>query len=225
MLIPKKLHWKSVRIVLLAATLGGAIAVLGKLIFSPPIESAGFTPFVFPTAVPLADWQFEESLPLEVNENESLISGGQYFYIQNNLPLEIQMRYVTNTGGNVEKLMQTHLDIEASAAKLTIRHQEEIGFYGVSETGEQAYLASCINPRGGSTVSGEQFRKNRNAYDLQVDRLLPWLLGQQKLRDFRCMLTVLSIPLDKNSPENSYSILESVWVSWYRWWQPRFPPS
>jgi cyanosortase A-associated protein len=31
------------------------------------------------------------------------------------------------------------------------------------------------------------------------------------------------VPLEKNQPEQAYSLLESVWFSWYGWWQPRFP--
>jgi cyanosortase A-associated protein len=80
---------------------------------------------------------------------------------------------------------------------------------------KRAYLDACINSRGGSTFTEEQFRANRIQYDVQFNRLLPWLLGQQELRDQRCLWTHLSIPLNQSSPESSYHILENAWFSWY----------
>jgi len=74
----------------------------------------------------------------------------------------------------------------------------------------EAYLNACINSRGGSTFTKEQFNYNRIHRDTQFNRLLAWLLIQQPLRDKRCLWTHLSIPLNRSSPESAYVILENA---------------
>jgi cyanosortase A-associated protein len=104
-----------------------------------------------------------------------------------------------------------------------IRHQKETGFYSLSIEKERVYLRACINPRGPSAITYAQFIHNRYTYDLQFARLLPVLLGQESLRDHRCLWTHLSIPVKNASFEADYQVLEKVWLSWYQWWHPRFP--
>jgi cyanosortase A-associated protein len=50
-------------------------------------------------------------------------------------------------------------------------------------------------------------------------------LGQEGLKDRRCLWAHLSVPLKNSSPEAAYQVLEKAWFSWYQWWQPRFPKS
>jgi cyanosortase A-associated protein len=216
-------YWKPLRIFLLVVTFGSIFAALGKSLLYPTSTQATATPFDFPENLPLASWQPLESVPLEENKEANLISGRLYAYQQNNRLLEIEMRYVIKTNGNVQRMEEQYRHQKISPGPLTIHHQEGIGFYGLAATPDRAYLSSCINPYGGSTVTGEQFRNNRNTYDLRVSRLVPWLLGQEELRDFRCLWTLLSIPLEDTTAEQAYPVLEKAWVSWYAWWQPRFP--
>ncbi len=219
-----KISWKPLRVFLLIAIFGSVLTVVGKsLLFSSAPFQATSTNFTFPASVPLPEWQQLQSTPIENNPTSNLLFARRYQYQQNSLPLDIEMRYIIKTNGDIKQMMEKHLNSETSPAKLTINHKEGIGFYSLAATPERAYLSSCINPRGGSTVTAEQFRDNRNTYDLQVSRLLPWLLGQQELRDFRCVSTILSIPLQGTSTAQAYPILENTWVSWYAWWQPRFP--
>ncbi len=208
---------------MLAVTFGSIFAALGKSFLYPTSTQATATPFTFPENIPLASWQPLESVSLEENKEANLISGRLYPYEQNNRLLEIEMRYIIKTRGNVQRMEEQYRHQKISADPLTIHHQEGIGFYGLTATPDRAYLSSCINPYGGSTVTAEQFRDNRNTYDLRVSRLVPWLLGQQELRDFRCLWTLMSIPLEDTTAEQAYPILENAWVSWYAWWQPRFP--
>lgn len=88
---------------------------------------------------------------------------------------------------------------------------------------QQAYLSACINPKGGSTFTSQQFDSNRIRYDFQFQRLLLWLFGREGLRDNRCLLTLLSTPLSQASPEAAYTTLEQAWFSLYKWWHSRFP--
>ncbi|MCT7986776.1 cyanoexosortase A system-associated protein [Laspinema olomoucense] len=217
------LYWKKLRIVLLALIWGGSVAVLGKILFYPTSSKSTVTPFSFPQNIPLTKWQPLPNEPIQENKEPHIIAATLYQYHKNNLHLDIEMRYFIKTNGDIQKMAEKHFDAETSPGKLTIHHQEGIGFYGLAATAERAYLSSCINPYGGSTVTAEQFRNNRNTYDLQIARLVPWLLGQQELRDFRCLWTILSVSLEDTTAEQAYPVLENAWVSWYAWWQPRFP--
>lgn len=221
----QKMYWKPLRIFLLALTFSSVLVVVGKSLLDSNPEQGSSTDFSFPPDIPLTEWQPLESDSLEDENASNLVSGRLYRYQhqENKNSLDIEMRYIINTDGDIKTLLNQHLDSETYPGKLTIHHQEGIGFYGIAATPERAYLSSCINPHGGSTVTAEQFRNNRNTYDLQVSRLVPWLLGQQELRDFRCLWTLLSIPLEDTTAEQAYPILENAWVSWYAWWQPRFP--
>ena len=59
------IRWKSLRISLLATTFGGVLFVMGKSIFSPIASNRTVAPFIFPSEVPLQNWQLLASRPLE----------------------------------------------------------------------------------------------------------------------------------------------------------------
>ena len=214
--------WKNIRISLLGVTLGGVLLVLGKVTLYPALSSRIVTPFVFPTAVPLTKWQPLQSHPLvdQTAKHPTYLSGRRYQYIQDNIQLDIEMRYLVDTDGDVKAFLNTYTSIRSFPM---LRQQEGVGFYSLFTYQRKAYLSSCINPYGGSTVTDNQFKQNRNTYDVRLSRLLSWLLGQEKLKDERCLWTHLSVPLRYSSPEPSYQLLESTWFSWYQWWRPRFP--
>jgi len=113
--------------------------------------------------------------------------------------------------------------LKSSPGKLELANTQRVGFHGILQQQNRLYLSSCINPRGRTTVTDEQFRYNRNTRDLQFNRILFWLSGRGNIQDKRCLWTQMSVPLDKRTPENAKKILENAWVSWYEWWQPRFP--
>ncbi len=217
-------RWQTIRIGILAATCGSLVLVLGKIILLPSSGQPKLTAYEFPSQVPLSEWQQIESQPLPPAQDAEILASRTYLYSQNNLNLDVEMRYLLTKHGDVKMLMQKHKRIERNPGKLKIRNQKGIGEYGIWETPDRTYLSACINPGGGSSVTSETFRKNRNTHDLSISRLLPWLLGQTELRDWRCLWAVISLPVDATkSPEDVYPILETAWVSWYRWWQPQFP--
>lgn len=215
-------HGKNFRLLLLGVTFSSVFLVLGKIVLYPYASSRTVTSFVFPPAVPLSGWQSLPSNPLSdrSSKHPNYITGRQYQYTQKDLPLNVEMRYVVNTTGDVKDFLKTYTSIPSSPI---LRQQEGIGFYGLFAYQGKAYLSSCVNPRGGSTVTDKQFKQNRNTYDLQLERLLPWFLGQKNLKDNRCLWVHLSIPLRDSSPDSAYQLLESAWSSWYQWWYPRFP--
>ena len=215
-----------VRISFLTGIFGSAFLVLVRILLAPIASNSTVTPFVFPTTVPLPQWQPLESRPLTnpITSSPKFISGKHYRYTQNDLTLDIEMRYVVETG-DVKEFLKNYSSMPPSASQLelVLLKQSGVGFYSLGADQQRAYLNSCINSRGGSTVTSAQFQRNRYTYDIRLGRLLPWLLGWGTLRDQRCLWARLSIPLKNSSQTDAYQILEKAWKSWYQWWRPRFP--
>ncbi|OUL24412.1 cyanoexosortase A system-associated protein [Nostoc sp. RF31YmG] len=217
--------WKQTRISLLALTFVTGLLVTGKVILLPSLDKPKINAFTFPEAVPLAQWQLSLSAPLKTlnGEHPELVAQKHYRYIENNLPVDIEMRYLQNLyNTDVNFLVEQYTSIKSSA---TLRQKEGIGYYGLGIDQQRAYLSACINPRGGSTFTHAQFRNNRYMNDVRFERLLPLLKGEEPLLDKRCLWVHMSIPVQNSSPEAVYQVLENIWFSWYKWWQPRFPKS
>ncbi len=214
------------RIIVLAVTFVTTIITLGKATLDPTLGK--YSDFTFPATLPLADWQPLDSIALNTQNRQDtgFISGRRYQYIKNGVPLDIEMRYET-TNGELKNFLETYTIIKSLPKKpLSItKYQEGVGYYILFTDKHKAYLSSCINPRGGSTVSYEQFSHNRNIYDLKFSRIFIWLIGQEELRDWRCLWNYMSIPVNvDNVPlAHKYQILEKAWLEWYQIWQPRFP--
>jgi cyanosortase A-associated protein len=228
------IYKQRLQIPILISTCLTVFVILGKLILAPtPARQATPTAFEFPPQVPLPQWQLSASRSLEQKPNtklaqQRLLSSKLYEYQQNKLPIQIEMRYTIEPSGNVMGFLSSYTSIPLSAIQPSLRDERQkpgIGYYLVFVNQQRAYLTSCINPSGGSTVTLPQFRHNRYKYDIRLDRLLGWLLAAQNIRDDRCLWVNMSIPLQEISQETAYSVLENIWVSWYAWWQPRFPKS
>lgn len=219
--------WERFRISLLAALFGSVLLVLGKSLLYPTGSQPTLTPFNFPPAVSLPQWQPLASTPLDNKTAKSpkFLSGRRYHYIQNGVPLDIEMRYVVPADGDVKELLKAHTAIPPDAGQVlpVLREKEGVGSYTLFAHQGRAYLSACINPRGGSTVTKDEFSRNRYLYDVRSHRFLPWLLGQAELRDMRCLWAHLSVPLNNSSHEKAYQTLEKAWFSWYHWWSSRFP--
>jgi cyanosortase A-associated protein len=215
--------WKKLRIPLLAVNFGGVLFVLVRTILAPTGSSRAVTSFVFPSVVPLPEWQPLASRPLDDPDDpndkwQNSLAGRHYRYIQNGLPLDIEMRYMHTTDGDTRDFIRNYTSIPSEAV---LHQQKGVGFYGLLAYQRRVYLSACINPRGGSTVTETQFQQNQYTSDVRFSRLLPWLLGRENLRHNRCLWALLSIPLKNSSPNNAYPILENAWFSWYQWWSPR----
>ncbi|OCR02358.1 cyanoexosortase A system-associated protein [Oscillatoriales cyanobacterium USR001] len=216
-------NWKTLRISLLAITFAGVALFTGKFILYPPADKHTVTKFQFPESVPLPEWQQVKSKPIDISNNSGVNAARQYSYQKNSIFLEIEMRYLVDTIAEVQGMVKAHNVLKSYPGKLTIANAQGVGFYGVLQHQNRAYLTACINPRGGSTVTSEQFRYNRNTYDVNFTRIVPWLLGQIKLQDRRCLWAQMSISLDRTTPTDANKILEKTWISWHQWWQQNFP--
>lgn len=216
--------WHPLRMSLLIISFSGALFVLGKAIVAP--KAAETQPAArLPTTVPLAGWQGAASAALQPIPES--ISGQEYQYRRRAETLKVELRYMTGDG-DVNRFLFVHTPIRQENHRLLLKYQPTIGFYGVLPHQGRAYLSACISPRGESTVTAQQFVQNLRAHDLTWNRLLPWLTGQQPLLDRRCLWTLMSVPAantDMATLDNAYKTLETAWFSWYRWWQPNFPPA
>jgi cyanosortase A-associated protein len=226
-----KLTWRSIRLSLLAVTFLGTVLVTAKLAAAPKQDkgqAAAQTPNPLPATVAIQDWQFLNSTPTKPEKEAPF--GRQYRYQQGDRTLDVALQYM-NSDGNISRYLFVYTPVRTANASMQIRHQPGVGYYGVLSHQGNAYLSACVNPRGESTVTEQQFTQNRYTYDLQASRLLPWLLGKESLIDRRCLWTFMSTPVEANSQaetatatEAAYKTLETTWFSWNKWWQSNFPP-
>lgn len=221
---------------LLAFTLGGTLLVLVKAIATPkPDAVASEAGRNLTKTVPITGWQFLESSPIEdkstLEPGGSPAHGQRYQYRQADTLMDIELRH-TIGDGNVSRFLFVYSSVREGNSKLSsgIRNRTDIGYYGVLTHKGRAYLTACINARGGSTVTDQQFRHDRFVHDVQISRILPWLWGKEPLMDHRCLWTLMSIPVkpDANSTsvdsQEAYKKLEAAWASWYQWWRSNYPP-
>ena len=209
--------------------IGFCVATIYSLI-QPTVGNRPVSSFSFPERIPLQSWQLVKTESIlnsqsEIKKQEELIASGKsYTYSNDRLSLEIEMLYLVGTRGNVHSVLENQIAIPAKVLKKAETQKlENVGFYTIFSDRHRAYLSSCINSRGNTTVTQKQFSQNRYAHDLKYSLLLPWLFGQETIRDRRCLLTNLSIPVENLDPEIAYEILQSAWKDWYSWWQPKFP--
>lgn len=220
--------WQPVRLSLLAITAGAALLVLGKLLTLPKVDkgSAQAVNTLQPT-VPLPEWQLLNNSELKANNDSRF--GRSYRYQQGDNTLNADVHYMTSDG-NVSRYLFVYSLVRTANANLKVKYKPETGFYGVLSDKGQAYLTACVNPRGQSTVTEQQFTQSRYTYDLKPNRIVPWILGKESLIDRRCLWTLLSTPMQPNitpeaSEEAAYKTLETAWLSWHQWWQANYPPS
>lgn len=212
------MFWKRLRQPILAITFGSTLLVLGRLLLLAPQSQSQAKSPQLPIHVLLPGWQSLSSEPLENPP------GATYRYKQGNRELTIEMRYLTQhvTNQGVFSRYDPAKILPDRPAPM-IRHQDRIGFYSLSVEQGRAYLRSCINPRGEGVITFEQFIQNRYIADIQPERFLLWLMGQETLRDYRCLWAHLSVPLKNTTPDQAYQILEKNWTTWYKWWHTNFP--
>ncbi|MBR8827549.1 MAG: cyanoexosortase A system-associated protein [Gomphosphaeria aponina SAG 52.96 = DSM 107014] len=193
---------------------------------NPVSEKYTVSPSVLASEVQIAGWELQKTALLpqqEIDQELNMAVGRLYQYTQDNQILDVELRYFyPETSANVQAYIKRY---SLGSRTKEIRELPGMGYYTVLTDGKRAFLSSCINPRGGSTVTMKQFFQNRYAHDLQLSRLGPWLLSREEILDRRCLWAHLSIPLENYSPEAAYQVLENAWFSLYEQWQEQFPPT
>ena len=128
--------WKKLRLPVLIITFTSALFVFGRTITDSSIGKRTATPFVFPSAVPLSQWQFVSSKPLpnqiveQLPYGKLILPGMHYRYQQNGIPLKIEMRYEVNTAGDIKQLVEMHTDVKFLPNQpMPIIREHKLGFY------------------------------------------------------------------------------------------------
>ena len=186
--------------------------------------------YQLPAQITISNWKFQSSNPLDKLYAQKAIASQRYIYKSDqDEVLQIDLLYVNG----IVKVTQYLSDLGFNPPKGSIinRYSPNTGHYLLFSDQKRAYLSSCINPRGGSTITEDQFMQNRNTYDINPERIISYLLGTTDLRDTRCLFTILSIPLENqnldsqnfNFLDESYQKLEKAWTNWHQDWQKKFP--
>jgi cyanosortase A-associated protein len=252
------LTWKFLQTPVLAVAFSGVALVLAKTTLAPKADKSATAAqqqtMKLPSTVPLEGYEMVESVDLEPSKDEVLgkesRAGQRYRYQNANKELKIEAHYMISDG-NISRYLFVYTPVHTSNAALKMKHQPGIGYYGVlihrddrTQT-ERAYLSACVNPRGESTVTEQQFTTNLFS-ELSPLRIGATLLGQQPLMDRRCLWTLMSVPVQSNSassqpapataepagaspvaaaqsPEAAYTQLEAAWADWHQWWRANYP--
>jgi cyanosortase A-associated protein len=238
--IPAIPHHKGRWLIVIAFT-GINLLLLVRTVFDPSVGKP--LPFQFPKSIDLATATLikEEAftdgpstrIPSQVRANIA----HRYIYRtkgvddNNRKEVTVDVRYLVRTTGNVPVLSVDYgkINIKEDEIQKDMRFIPNIGHYAFFQTSDRAYLSACINPRGITTVTTEQFDENLSAFAMQPEVLAGWLLGQTDIKDRRCLWTQVSVTVDTTEIrdaqvlERTHNKLKAVWLDWRQWWQNRFP--
>jgi cyanosortase A-associated protein len=218
------------RFALLGLVASAGLVVLAKSMLDPNLGQP--TPYTFPAIVNLSGWSPTDQGKTLIDRGAVLESakvhykvGIRYQYAINRQILDIDLRYLVRTKGDVIAFLQEYTDIKLKPEELQkdLRFRPGLGYYILFTDQNRVYLSACINPRGQSTVTAEQFDQNMTAEALKPSTIASWLLGQADLRDRRCLWTKMSAALDGDLAIAVEQRLENAWFLWYEWWKMRFP--
>jgi cyanosortase A-associated protein len=204
------------------------LITLGTFFF-PQIGRRQVQPLNFPSQLSLNGWKREKSSPIVEEKDpvnkyiQKFRSGQRYQYRQNGTPVTVELRHIGGTFGNVGNFISTYRDLGDAYQGGKEHSLDGIGRYKLFSDQTHAYLSACITSQGKSTIglSGFVRKMNRNLLKLNP-RLLSGMIGKQSLRERNCLWVNLSTPLETDSPEKSYSLLESVFKKGYPKWQELF---
>lgn len=220
------------KILLIGITVSTSIAIAVSVLTPKSVNSKKYQ---LPKDLVLKDWRLQSSNNLDNINEANNSSVRQYIYILPNQEIsskssqELRIDFIYTYRVMPLSNYLSILNIQYSGKPLDIKYADNIGYYALFTEQKRAYLASCINPRGESTVTEKQFKNNQDKYDFSIDKLGLYLIGKADLRDSRCLFTVMSISLENdtsqvsNSLDNTYQTLEASWKEWYIYWKNKFP--
>ena len=198
-------------------------------IFVPQTGRREIQSLEFPSQLSMSGWQEKNSVPLVNNPEKELKfgrlrSGQQYYYQKQKMSVTAELRFLSPTFGGVKGYIGKAYDQEFKEAyqQGNTHYISNLGYYHLFHDKDKAYLSACVNPTFESTVNSGQYvtQANENFFDRKT--LIPRLLGQNSFRERRCLWVNLSTPLNPDSPESSYQILESFFQAGYPKWQGLF---
>lgn len=159
-------------------------------------------------------------LPANKSSNKLRVySGKSYEYTDGSNRIEMEMRYLPRSDGNVEELLRL---VGVGVQDPTTREKAGIGFYSLARHEHRAFLTTCINSAGVCTVTRKQCQRARDANASVLTRWFAWLPVVQARRDRRCLWALLSVPADPSSGDRDFEVLEKAWFSWFHLWTEAF---
>ncbi|NEP18758.1 MAG: cyanoexosortase A system-associated protein [Leptolyngbya sp. SIO4C1] len=219
------LNWRQrdswIRWVVLITALSGVATVTGRVLLYPAQSKVLSTAYRFPEQVALAGQPGQaEALALDPEFPEFYATAHRYRYQYQERSVDIEMYYLVRPNAELTELLEDQFNQVPNPETALIKQSPDTGAYLTYSDSDRVYLTACINPHGGSTVTDQAFKYNRNFHDIQ-HRLLPWLRGEP-LKDERCLWAQLSTPAAADDAAATRT-LEQAWKSWYDWWQAHFP--
>jgi cyanosortase A-associated protein len=238
--IPEIPHHKGRWLIVIAFT-GINLLLLVRTVFDPSVGKP--LPFQFPKSIDLAtatlikEEAFTDAPSTRMASQVRSNTAHRYVYqtrASGNNPqreVTIDVRYLIRTSGNVPILSMDYgkIGLKEDDFQKDLRSVPNVGYYTFFQTSDRAYLSACINPRGITTVTTEQFDENLSAFAMKPEILTSWLLGQTDIKDRRCLWTQISTPVDATTVQDAQALertrdqLKTVWLDWERWWQGKFP--
>ncbi len=185
--------------------------------------------FQLPNQVSLKTWQLNSSNDLQQAIQNGALSAKRYSYSSaTQSDLRVDALYINGVVSIPQSL--EIIGLKYPSNKLRVSYLEKVGYYALFFDQERAYLSSCINSNGFTTVTEDQFIRHR-PLELNFSHISGYLIGTRDLFDSRCLFTTLSIPIDKNNMVNSQTIymdknaktLEQAWIAWHHNWKDHFP--
>ncbi len=215
----RQILYKNICLIAIAITAVGAIAI--SVISAPKFSSR--PKYQLPSQINIQNWRSLPSQNLNLTF-ESLISARQYLYSDdtNSYQVQIEAIYLNKVSSFLNIIRA--INIKYIESTLQLKYAANLGHYAIFADQDKTYLASCINPTGQATLTDAQFNSNQNQYDVVLSRLGSYLLGNGDLRDYRCLFTVMSMPIAKTTnTQINYQYLEASWIDWHRFWKDNFP--
>lgn len=204
---------KTFKISCLAVVLASSFITISVSLFIPNLQNR--PKFQFPNQLSLRGWEFQSSNDFDIALKNGAIAAKQYVYI---LPkqdvIKIDSLYISGTTP-----ITKYLEISGfnPSQNLNIHYLDSIGYYALFSNKDRAYLSSCINTHGITTINEKQFIHNIN-----LEHISFYLFGIRDLRDRKCFLTTLSVSLKTTKLNQAYAILENSWIHWHQNWKANF---
>jgi cyanosortase A-associated protein len=208
-------YTNQVHIAVLSALTLIVLVILGRSLLDP--SWGKLKPINFPENIPLPEWIKSNSSNISIESVEvpprKVVGKGYIYSHPTYKPLSLEIFFWHSPTGDMDGFLNTYWaskKIKHSLSMLNIKQQSQ-SFYGLYYFQNTAHLTSCINPKGNSTVTSQQFRHNIDTYDRSPQQWLAIILGRERLRDWRCLWVNLSISSNKKELEPSYQTLIAAW--------------
>jgi cyanosortase A-associated protein len=228
-----------IRLPLLAVICTSIVLTLGASVLNLKVGDRQFALSENPS---LDDWQLANTEAIstkpqiaagEEPPSESVTIARRYQYTQGDRSLNVEMRYIPISYGQIVALIPAYTAIGSrefisdTAADLQESNQS-IGAYNLFTYQNKAYLSACITPQGQTTADQVTFLANLKATQSLKANLLPWALGKKPLRDRRCLWTHMYMDLGGSqniSEQQAYETLEASLGNLSQWWRSQLQQS